>query len=77
MLAKLTSKNQLTIPADLLRQIPATDYFEATVEDGRIVLRPVRITPAVDLDQVRDRLEEAGLDEGDVRDAVTWARRSE
>ena len=42
MLAKLTSKNQLTLPADLVRRLPASEYFDATLESGAIVLRPVQ-----------------------------------
>lgn len=75
MLAKLTSKNQVTLPAALLKELPAAEYFEATVADGAIVLRPVRITPAVDLDRIRDRLQDAGVEPEVVRDAVRWARR--
>lgn len=75
MLAKLTSKNQLTIPAEIIRKVPAAEYFDATVEGDAIVLRPVRITPAVDLERLRDRLADAGVTEEDVRDAVAWARR--
>ena len=76
MLAKLTSKNQLTIPAELLRQVPTSDYFEATVEAGAILLRPVVVRPAIDLERIRGTLAEAGLTEADVQDAVRWARRT-
>ena len=74
MLTKLTSKNQVTIPAALLKELPATEYFSVAVADGAIVLRPVRVTPAVDLDLLRDRLHEAGVEPSMVRDAVRWAR---
>ena len=74
MLAKLTSKNQLTLPADLLRQIPRVDYFEASVHDGAIVLRPVQVVPAVDLERVRDAIAAGGIHEEDVAEAVRWAR---
>jgi hypothetical protein len=75
MLAKLTSKNQLTIPAELLRKLPEAEYFDATVEDDAIVLRPVRVAPAVDLERIRERMEAAGVTEDDVKEAVRWARR--
>jgi hypothetical protein len=75
VLAKLTSKNQITIPAELLKQVPTCDYFEATVERGAILLRPVIVRPAVHVERIRDTLAEAGLTEADVRDAVRWARR--
>lgn len=75
MLAKLTSKNQLTLPVDLLRQLPRADYFEASVSGGAIVLRPVQVIPAVDLERVRDAVAAAGVQEKDVADAIAWARR--
>ncbi len=73
MLAKLTSKNQLTLPVDLLRQLPRAEYFEATVDNGAIVLRPVRVVPALDLERVRDAVAAAGATEADVAAAVSWA----
>lgn len=72
MLAKLTAKNQITLPKAAVSQIDATEYFEVTVEHGRIVLTPVRIQQA---QAVRDKLEALGITEADVEDAVTWARR--
>ena len=73
MLAKLTSKNQLTLPKAITGAIEATDYFDVTTENGRIVLTPVRINRA---DGVRARLAELGLSEAGVKDAVAWARSS-
>ena len=74
MLTKRTSKNQITLPAALLRQLPETDYFDASVDDGAIVLRPVRIVPAIDLEQVRNQVHAAGAAETDVPAAIQWAR---
>ena len=71
MLAKLTSKNQLTLPKAVTGAIEATDYFDVTAENGRIVLTPVRVNRA---DGVRAKLAELGLSEADVNDAVAWAR---
>ena len=71
MLAKLTSKNQLTLPKAVLACCPGTKYFDVTQESGRIVLTPVRIHRA---DSVRARLAELGITEDDVADAVAWAR---
>ena len=75
MLAKLTSKNQLTIPAELLRGLPRVQYFDASIDGGTIVLRPVEVRPAVDLEQIRSVLEDAGIREEEVGEAVRWARR--
>jgi hypothetical protein len=71
MLAKLTSKNQITLPKAVISQIDQADYFEVEVLEGRIVLTPVRVRKT---DAVRKKLAELGIDEADVADAVTWAR---
>lgn len=72
MLAKLTSKNQLTLPKALVAQMDAAEYFEVSVENGRIVLTPVRVQRA---QAVRDKLGQLGITEEDVGAAVAWARR--
>lgn len=72
MLAKLTSKNQITLPKAAMAGIDAAEYFNVTVEAGRIVLTPVRLHAA---HAVRDKLAALGLTEQDVQDAVDWARR--
>lgn len=74
MLAKLTSKNQLTLPKAVLDKVSAATYFEVEAEGGRIVLTPVRISR---IDAVREKLAEMGITEADVEDAVQWARKQE
>ncbi|MFO7675654.1 MAG: AbrB/MazE/SpoVT family DNA-binding domain-containing protein [bacterium] len=74
MLTKKTSKNQVTLPRALLDELPETDYFDATISDGAILLRPVRVTPAADIEIVRDRLEEKGIGPDEVDKAIRWAR---
>ena len=74
MLAKLPSKNQLTLPKAVTAAVEATEYFDVTAENGRIVLTPVRVNRA---DGVRAKLAELGLSETDVKDAVAWARSGE
>jgi bifunctional DNA-binding transcriptional regulator/antitoxin component of YhaV-PrlF toxin-antitoxin module len=71
MLAKKTSKNQLTLPKAVVANYPDVDYFDVRDEDGRIVLVPLRPSRA---DEVRDKLAQLGLSEQDVDAAVTWAR---
>lgn len=73
ILAKLTSQNQLTLPKSLISAVGAAEYFEVQVKDGQIILTPVRIQRA---DAVRSKLEELGLNEQDIADAVKWARQS-
>jgi hypothetical protein len=72
MLAKMTSKNQLTLPRSVTDQVGATEYFDVEVRDGQIVLTPVRIQRG---DAVRAKLAALGLTDADVRDAVDWARQ--
>ena len=72
-IAKLTSKNQLTLPKSITREIGETEYFEVTVEGQQIILTPVKIQRA---DAVRAKLAELGINERDVADAIDWARQS-
>ena len=72
MLAKMTSKNQLTLPKAITNAVGAAQYFDVKAKDGQIVLTPVRIQQA---DAVRAKLAELNLTEADVEDAVNWARR--
>jgi bifunctional DNA-binding transcriptional regulator/antitoxin component of YhaV-PrlF toxin-antitoxin module len=71
MLAKLTSKNQLTLPKSVTEVIGATEYFDVEAREGQIILTPVRIQRG---DAVRAKLAELGLSPADVTDAVRWAR---
>ncbi|MXW93154.1 MAG: AbrB/MazE/SpoVT family DNA-binding domain-containing protein [Rhodospirillaceae bacterium] len=71
MLAKLTAKNQLTLPKAAVAAVDAADYFDVAAENGRIVLTPVRVNRA---GTVRAKLAELGIMETDVADAVAWAR---
>ena len=73
MLAKKTSKNQITLPKAIISHFPDTEYFDVREEDGHIVLVPLRPSRA---DEVRDKLAKLGLTEEDVADAVQWARQS-
>ena len=76
MLAKKTSKNQLTLPKEVVKEFPDTDYFDVTVKDRKIVLMPVRIAPDdAALEGIRDKLKKLGITEGDVPGAVKWARK--
>jgi len=72
MLAKRTSKNQVTLPKAVVQAVGDVEYFEVTTEDGRIVLTPVRMQRA---DAVRAKLAALGITEQDVDEAVIWARR--
>lgn len=76
MLAKKTAKNQLTLPKEIADKFPGVDLFDATVERNRIMLVPVKVTPITSsLESIREKMEKLGITEGDVADAVVWARK--
>ena len=74
MIAKLTAGNRLTLPRGALAAVEAAEYFDVTVENGRIVLTPVR---ANRVGAVRAKLAVLGLSDADLTDAVAWARLGE
>jgi hypothetical protein len=71
MLAKLTAKNQLTLPKSITNEIEPTEYFDVKVQNGQIILSPVKIHRT---DAVRAKLADLGVTEQDVLDAVDWSR---
>ena len=73
MLAKLTSRNRITLPKAVIADFPDSLHFDVTKENGRIVLTPVRLTRA---DAVRAKLSELGITRGDVAGAVGWTRHT-
>jgi len=73
MLAKLTSKNQLTLPKAAVEAAGTPEYFEIEVRAGRLLLTPVRLQRA---DAVRGKLAEMGLGDDDLAAAVSWARQA-
>jgi AbrB family looped-hinge helix DNA binding protein len=73
MLAKITSKNRLTLPKSVTDAVGPAEYFEVEVKDGRIILTPVPIRRP---DAVRAKISALDLSEPDVSDAVAWARKS-
>ncbi|MCL5258260.1 MAG: AbrB/MazE/SpoVT family DNA-binding domain-containing protein [Firmicutes bacterium] len=72
MLAKMTSKNQLTLPKAATNALGSPKYFEVDVQEGRIVLKPVLI---VNADAVREKLARLGIAERDIAGAVASARK--
>ena len=73
MLAKKTSKNQITLPKAVIAQVGDADYFDVSTDGESIVLRPLRRSRA---DEAREQLVKMGITEGDIRDAVEWARNN-
>ena len=73
MLAKLTSKNQLTLPKAAVEAAGSPEYFEIEVRAGQLLLSPVSIQRA---NALRGKLAELGLQDEDLALAVAWARKS-
>ncbi len=73
MLAKLSARNQITLPKAVINAVDPVEYFDVEARGGQIILTPVRIQRA---DAVRAKLAELKLHESNVSDAVTWARES-
>lgn len=72
MLAKITTKNQLTLPKSVTQAVGPAEYFDVQARAGQIVLTPVRIQRG---DAVRAKLAELNLSESDIGDALSWARK--
>lgn len=72
-LAKLTSKNQLTLPKAAVAATGNAEYFQIEARAGQLVLTPVRLQRA---DAVRAKLAELGIGDDALAAAVTWARQA-
>lgn len=72
MLAKMTSKNQLTLPKAVTEALGNPEYFDVETRGGQLILTPVQLQRT---DAVRERIREMGVTEQDIQDAVAWARR--
>ena len=73
MLAKKTSKNQITIPKKIVDQLPDISYFDIELKEGIILLKPLKFYDT-DLKKIRYKVKTLGIDENTVTEAVQWAR---
>ena len=71
MLAKMTVKNQLTLPKAVASCFAGVEYFDISTDGNSIILRPLRLSRS---DEVREQLAQLGVNEQDIADAVEWAR---
>lgn len=77
MLAKKTSKNQLTLPKAVIEALPDAEYFDVTVKGGKITLVPVKMAPvSATLEGIREKMGKLGITEKDITDAIKWARKT-
>jgi hypothetical protein len=70
VLAKLTSKNQLTLPKSVTEPLGPVQYFEVHTQAGQIILTPVRIQRG---DALRAKLAELEIDAKTIETALSWA----
>jgi bifunctional DNA-binding transcriptional regulator/antitoxin component of YhaV-PrlF toxin-antitoxin module len=73
MLAKLTTKNQLTIPKAVATRFAGVEYFDVSTDGSTITLVPMHLSR---LNEVQAHLEKLGITEQDVSDAIRWARET-
>ncbi|MYE53875.1 MAG: AbrB/MazE/SpoVT family DNA-binding domain-containing protein [Chloroflexi bacterium] len=73
MIARMTDRNELTIPESIASEFEGIEYFDITKESGRLVLTPVQLTG---IERVWQKIEERGITEQDIADAVKWAREN-
>lgn len=77
MLAKRTTKNQITIPKEALKGLEEVEYFDVYAQEGQIVLKPVVISGRGErLGRIREKIRALGMTERDIDDAIRWARRA-
>ena len=77
MLVKKTSKNQITLPKEIIKKFPQIEYFEVRVEDEKIILIPVKIVRAdITLEKIREKIERLGITENDIKEAIKWSRNN-
>jgi hypothetical protein len=73
VLAKMTVKNQLTLPKAVATRFIGVEYFDVSTDGTSIILRPLQRSRA---DEVRQQLSRLGIEEQDVVEAVKWARET-
>ena len=73
MLAKMTAKNQITIPKKIIEQLPDVEYFEVELKDGVVMLKPLK-TYDTSLEKIRTKVKKLGLQKNTVKEAIEWAR---
>jgi hypothetical protein len=75
MLAKLTAKNQISLPKAIVKNFPDVQYFDVSLRNGEIVLSPVVVARVNErLKAIRAKIKRLGLTEKAVDEAIRWAR---
>jgi len=76
MLCKVSSKNQITIPKELLKHFQNSEYFDARLEGDKIVLEPMIVRPleSKKLEEIRNKIGSLGITEQDIPQLVAESR---
>ncbi len=75
MIVKISEFNKITLPEEILKKLPPTEFFEVSLEEGAIVLRPVTES-SLNLEGIREKMKKLGITEETLKEAIEWARRS-
>jgi len=76
MLAKLTSKNQITLPKSAVMAFEGASYYDVEVVPEGLLLRPAKVHVATQaLEGARKKFKEKGFNEDTIAQAVKWARK--
>lgn len=76
MLAKRTSKNQLTLPKEIADAFKDTVYFDVIRKSNEIVLKPMKLVSAeTSLEGIREKIRQLGVTPQDIPRAIEWARK--
>jgi len=72
MLAEKMAENQLTLPDAIAVQFSEVRYFDISVEEERIILKPLYNQKQ---DAIQQKMELLGISQQDIAEAVKWARQ--
>jgi hypothetical protein len=76
MLAKLTSKNQITLPKSAVNAFEGTAYYDVEVVPEGLLLRPAKVqVTSHALEGARKKFKKKGFNEETIAQAVKWARK--
>ena len=73
MLAKITSKNQITIPKKIIEKMPNIKHFDIEFKDGVVIMKPIKFYDT-NLDQIRAKIKKLELTEDSVAEAIKWVK---
>ncbi len=76
MLAKITSKHQVTIPKQFMEQFKDVEYFDLALKDGLLLMKPLK-SQDTELEAIRAKIRRLGLKQNSVDEAIRWVMGTE